>query len=82
MAFPKMLRSAAEKAGMKVPPDTDHFDPKEFPHFQVYCNVQLCRPIRWGEHWENAEIIAAIPKDKIMSVTLTDLLALGLEFSS
>ena len=82
MAFPVMLVEAAEKAGIKVPPNPDKFDSTEFPHFAVYCNVQLCRRIRWGEHWGNAEVIAAVPNDKIMTVTLTDLLDMGLEFSS
>jgi hypothetical protein len=77
IVFPRMLLGAAEKAGMKTPPDADNFNAQEFPHFAVYCAMQLCRPIRWGEHWENAVVIAAIPDDKIMLVTHDDLAQLG-----
>jgi len=80
MAFPSMLVGAAAKAGMKVPPDADDFDAAEFPHFAVFCNVQLCRPVRMGEHWDNAKVIAAIPDEKIMQVTLMEMIALGLEW--
>ena len=78
MCFPAMLLSAAEQAGMKVPPDPDNFSDHEYPHFRVFCNAQLGRAMTVGEHWENAKIIAAIPEDKIMEVTFPDLLGLGL----
>lgn len=82
MVFPSMLVGAAEKAGMKVPPDTDKFDKTEFPHFAVFCTLQLARPIRVpGEHWGNAKIIVAVPDDQIMKLTLADFLARGLSYS-
>ena len=82
MAFPGMLVEAAKKANMKTPPDPDtiEYDAEEYPHFHCYCLLQLARPIRWGEHWDNAEIIAKIPADKIMTMTLEDFLALGLHW--
>ena len=82
MAFPGMLVSAAEKAGMQVPPNPNDFDADAYPHFQVYCNVQLCRPMRSGEHWENAEVVAGIPEDKIRTTTLDEMLSLGLHFQT
>jgi hypothetical protein len=82
LAFSGMLVPAAEKVGMKVPVDTDEFDPVEFPHFAVFCNVQLARPVVYhGEHWDNAGVVAKIPDDQIMSVTLIDLLNLGLSYA-
>lgn len=82
LAFPGMLVNAAKKAGMKVPPDPDDFDPMKYPHFQVFCNAQLCRPmVSLGEHWNNAELIAAIPKKDIMKVSLADLLEMGLSYA-
>lgn len=79
--YPGMLVSAAEKAGMKVPPNPDgEWNKDEYPHFNIYCLVQLARPIRWGEHWDNAKVVAAIPNDKLDSVTLQDLIENGLEF--
>lgn len=77
IAFPSMLASAAIKAGMKVPPedrlegDLDGIK-EEFPHWFVYCMLQLCRPIAWGDHWENAKIIAAIPEDQLKTMTEDD----------
>ena len=78
MAFPGMLVPAAEQAGMKVPEDPDEFDAEEFPHFQVFCNAQLCRPMTPGEHWENAKVIAEIPDAEIRMLTLPDLIGRGL----
>lgn len=81
LAFPSMLTDAAKKAGMKTPDlsEDEDFDPHEFTHFQVYCTVQLGRRITWGNHWRNAEIVAAIPDDKIKTVTPQDLDALGFD---
>jgi hypothetical protein len=81
MAFPGMIAEAALKAGMKVPnePDKD-WDPEEYPHFSVFCNVQLNRGVRWGEHWENAKVIAAISEDDIHTITLEELIVRGLEW--
>ena len=81
MAFPSMLESAAKQAGMSVPPEPDDdFDIEKFPHFHVFCLLQPCRPIQWGEHWENAKIIAAIPAKKLKTMTLEDFLAKGLRW--
>ncbi len=78
IAFPSMLASAAAEAGMKVPEDPDAFDPEEFPHFAVFCKAQLGAPMPSPDsHWENAKVVAAIPADKIMSVTMAELRATG-----
>jgi len=83
MIFPGVIAEAAEKAGMKVPPDPDgKWDENEYPHFNIFCDVQLCRRIRWGEHWENAKVVARIPEDKLVTVTLGDLIRDGLEWST
>jgi hypothetical protein len=80
LAFPSMLVSAAENAGMTVPPDPDVFDADAFPHFQVFCLTQLCRSCEPGEHWDNAKVIASI--EDIKSATLMDLIAAGLRWRS
>lgn len=78
IAFPGMIAKAAEQAGMTVPVDPDEeFNADEFPHFHVYCNVQLGVPVTWGNHWENAKIIAAIPVENIKKVTYTELVEKG-----
>ena len=78
--FPFLLVQAAAEAGMKYPTDPDNFDPNEFPHFQVFCNIQLSRPASPTEHWENAVKIAAIPEDKIRTMTMPDFRELGVTF--
>lgn len=80
IVFPGMLVDAAEQAGMKVPADPDNYKPEEYRHFDLYCLLQLCRPIRWGEHWENAKILAAIPIDELEKMTLEQLIERGFEY--
>lgn len=87
IAFEGMLVEAAEQAGIKVPPEElldadpgEGFDPMEYPHFHVFCALQLCRPIQWGEHWDNAKIIAAIPEERLTEMVLQDFLELGFHY--
>jgi hypothetical protein len=81
LAFAGMLVEAAEQAGIPVPEDVDNFDQNKYPHFGVFCKVQLCRPVRYhGEHWENAKVIAGISEEEIRKVTLTNLIEKGLSW--
>lgn len=41
LAFPAMLVASARKAGMRTPDNPENFNGVDYPHFQVYCNVQL-----------------------------------------
>jgi hypothetical protein len=78
IAYASMLVSAAEKAGMKVPVDSDNFVPEEFPHFHVFCLMQLGAAVPYhGCHWDNAKVIAEIPDEEIKSVTMQDILLKG-----
>ncbi|KKN40820.1 hypothetical protein LCGC14_0729620 [marine sediment metagenome] len=77
LVFPEMLMGAAEQAGMKTPSDSDNFNPKKFPHFQVFCKAQLGRPMNPEDHWENAKVIAKIPDSQIMKIDVQGLLNLG-----
>lgn len=83
MAFPSMLTEAAVQAGMKVPenPD-DEFDREQFPHFAVFCVLQLGRPINWGEHWENAKVIMKFDEEMLKKAELSDFIERGLQFQS
>lgn len=84
LAFPGMLLAAASKAGMKLPPedvDVDKVDldtlAPDYPHFFVFCMLQLGVPVTWGNHWYNAELIADIPEDKLITMTASDFYAMG-----
>ena len=67
---------------MKVPGNPDDFPKEDYPHFQVFCIVQLERSCRLGEHFGNAKIIAAVPYDEIRLVTLVNLPAKGLMYTA
>lgn len=82
MAFAGMLIGAAQEAGMTIPDDPDDFHSDEFPHFHVFCAVQLGRWMEIGEHWENAKIIAAIPEEEIRTIRLYELIEKGLSWST
>ena len=69
MVFPSMIAEAAKRAGMQLPEDIEEFDANQFPHWRVYCNVQLGCAVTWGNHWENAKIIAAIPEAELKTLT-------------
>ena len=80
MLFPSMLVPAAELAGIKVPENPDDFDKNQFPHFAVFCTLQLARPMQSGEHWENAEIIAKITEQDVKTKDLEFFLGKGLRW--
>ena len=81
IVYPGMLEEVARRAGMKVPEDPEDFDEEEYPHFNVFCEVQLCRPVCYhGEHEHNARVVAKIPLSKIKKVTLKDLIKAGLVY--
>ena len=80
LSLPEMIVGPAEQAGLKVPPDVNAFDKNEYPHWNVFCAVQLGSPMPSPvAHWENAELIAKIPEDQIREVTFNQLLELGLQ---
>lgn len=68
-----MLVSFAKSAGIAVPPDLDDFDRNLFPHWTVYTEMQLGRPIGGESQLKNAQVIAAVPDDRIRHVTTAKL---------
>lgn len=80
IAFPSMLIPAAREAKMPCPDDVEDiadFDKNQYPHFFVYCMLQLCRPIGWGNHWNNAKIIARVPEENLKTMSEEDFIKLG-----
>lgn len=83
LAFPDMLIDAAYKAGIAIPENINNYDRNEFPHFYVFCYLQLGRPVRYhGEHWDNAKVIANIPVERLKVMTLEEFINEGLSFAS
>jgi hypothetical protein len=80
IALPEILIGPAREAGMKVPKDVWKFDPNLFPHFAVYLNAQMGVPMPSPtSHWHNAKVIAQVPDDKIVNVTMDQLEEMGFE---
>jgi hypothetical protein len=84
IAFPGILVQPALVAGIPVPQginvNTDDFDREEFPHFAVFCTVQLGAPLPYPQaHWDNAEVIAKIPANKIKTITSSELVKMGFQ---
>jgi len=86
IAFPGMLLEPARQAGMATPsaPRWDGEDLEsikdEFPHFYVFCRLQLGRSMSsWNEHWENAEVIADIPEDELKQMDPMDFIRRGVQ---
>lgn len=81
IAYTGMLLPAAKKAGMRTPIDPDDFNAADFPHFNLFCVVQIGKAVRYhGEHWHNAEVIARLTKEEIDAITLEYLIEKGLSY--
>jgi hypothetical protein len=79
IAFEGLLIPHAEAAGMKVPPNPEEFDAAQYPHFRVFCNVQIGSPMPSPTApSENARVIAKLTKAEVQTVTLERLVDLGL----
>lgn len=82
LAFPEMLVPAAVETGIKVPnfDKSREWDSEKYVYFTVFANVQIGAPMpRPTSHWNNARVIAAVPDDKIKTISLEGLIAMGLE---
>ncbi len=75
-----MLVNPAREAGISVPDDPENYDTEVYPHWNVYCSVQLGSPMpNWSCHWENARVVSHVPLSEITSITLEQLLERGLQ---
>jgi len=66
-----------EGTGLVTPPNVDDFKATEYPHFHVFLNVHLGQAFDLSTIEANACIIAAIPNEKILEITLRELYKLG-----
>ena len=77
-AFPEMIAPAAEEAGIKLPPDLENYEASQYPHWLVFCRMQLGQPMPYPSvDWGNAKIVAAISNEEITKVTPEELVAKG-----
>lgn len=74
---PTLLIDASEQAGIKVPKDVYDFPVVDFPHFDVFCKLQLNRPCTLGEHWDNAKVIAQFSEEEIKQLTVSQAISAG-----
>ena len=72
----------SREAGISVPPDPFYFDPTEYPHFWLFCMVQMGRPFRHAEPRHNAKVIATIQDKDLYTITMSELMDKGLWFAS
>ena len=80
IGFEEMLVEPAVQAGIKIPDDPYKYDPEEFPHWTVFCNWQLGRSLPSPDsHFRNAQIIAAVPDDRIKLIYTSEMIDLGAE---
>lgn len=78
IAFPSMLIGPAEKAGIPVPPDPDNYSKEEFKRFFIFEMCQLGASMPYPSCvWDNAQVIAQIPEDKLEIITHKELVELG-----
>lgn len=80
IAFPDILATMAEQAGMKVPENVEEYDKAEYPHFHVYCTLQIGAPMpHTDSHWTNARIIAGLTEEQVKTYDFNDFVKAGLE---
>jgi hypothetical protein len=83
LAFASMLIRPAEAAGIPIPPDLDKFNDEDFIRWNIFCHMQLGQSMPSpGIHWENAKVIAAIPEDKLKTITPREILDMGFAVGS
>lgn len=80
VAFKGMLVTPAKRAGISVPDDLDCFNSADYPHWIVFCEIQLGAAMPTPTaHWDNAKIIASISNDDITKIIMTELIDLGIQ---
>ena len=80
IAFPMLLVNPAKEAGIKVPPDLEAFEAELYPHFTVFGNLQLGRPMPSpNSHFNNAKIVAQFSDEDILTATVQDFIDKGWE---
>lgn len=81
IAFDHMLVPAATQAGIKVPENLEEFEVKDFPHWHVFCCLQLGSAMPYpGAHFDNAKIIVSISEEDIMTISAQEIISKGFSY--
>jgi len=81
LCYPSMLVGPAKDAGMETPEDPEDFSSYDYPHFQVFCVLQLGWSMRPGAHFDNAKVIAKFSEEQVRSVGKMHFFLAGFETS-
>jgi hypothetical protein len=82
IAFASLLVPPAEQAGIKIPDvvsdDNLTYDPKDYPHWHIFCNAQLGTPMPSADaHWNNAHVVASLSEFDTKVITMKELVDRG-----
>lgn len=78
---PQELSTIAKAAGIKVPDNFNDFELQEFPHFVIFVTAQRGEQLPYpSAAAENAKMIAGLADDKILTVSIEDLIDMGFKF--
>lgn len=74
IAFPGLLVNPAKEAGIEVPPDDEvksgEYDVEKFLRWHIFATCQLGTPMPSpSSHWDNAKVVAALPEDRLKTIT-------------
>lgn len=73
-----MIAGAAREAGIKVPEDPGNYNRDQYPHWFIFCTMQLGASMPYpGVHFDNAKVIAEISDDELETITAQQLFDRG-----
>ena len=90
IAHPDILANIAAKQGIKVPEkahkifdiDVDQTIKNKYPHFYVFCALQLFRKMsNWDQPHHNAKVIASLKTEDLMKMTVDDYVRAGVDLT-
>lgn len=63
-----------------LPENIEEYDKNEYPHWYVFCQLHLGRPIDTDDLENNAKIIFGLSEKEIRTMTIDQLISLGCNF--
>ena len=73
-----VLHQVAQEVGIKIPIDPMVASWDAFPHYELFCAMQLNVDMPYSTaHFDNAKLIARLSPDQVESITKKQLLKMG-----